>query len=390
MSNIALRINGPATVTYKGVTFYSQAAISLVQRNDPFDIVVNRFGVVRQRRKSSTVSLSFIPDGRYTAFFGTLFPYGAAVPGAYTTPIRSFLAAAVTIGTETINLPLHPFLAGDAVRLYSFGTIPAGITAGTRYFVGVVDANNIRLFTTRANALTLTTPLDITSQGTGEHRIIAQEQLTILSSDGSQYVFDVAAVSEMPDIIASTTETLFGAVTFDLFRGANIAATTANSLFTLTTGVAFTEPGLDGAQILTQPYTFTWGAAPWVGLETVNGFRWSFPMSTEEVGDNTNGPQARRITNIGCRVSCQPIGLTEQNVIDRLAIQGAGAQIGAELGGVDDFVMTGTGVTVTAKGAGLLAAPTSFDRSADRIGELEFVANRTFAGAVANPMFIVA
>ena len=390
MSNIALRINGPATVTYKGATFYSKEAITLVEENKTFDIVTDRFGTVEQRADQKTVTLSFTPDGRYAGFFGTLFPYGSFVPGSLTTPLRSFLAAAVTAGTDTINIPLHLFVAGDAVRLFTFGTIPAGIVAGTRYFVGSVDANNIRLFTTRAAALTLTGPLDITTQGTGEHRIIAQEQLTVLSSDGSQYVFDVAAISQMPDIEASTNNTLFGAVTFECYRGANVAATTANSLFTLTTGVAFTEPGLDPSLIITQPYLFTWGASPWVALETVDGFKWSFPMSTEDVLDDTNGILAKRITNIGCTIKCQPIGVTAQNVMDKLLLQGAGAQRGGRLGGVDDFIMTGTGVTVTGKGVGLRSGPQSFGRSTDRIGELEFFATRTFTSGVPNPMFLVA
>jgi hypothetical protein len=346
--------------------------------------------VVESRTDLHQGTLSFTPDGRYAGFFGVLYPYGAFIPGSLTTPVRSFLAAAVTIATDVIALPLHPFLAGDAVRLFTFGTMPAGLTAGTRYFVGVVDANSIKLYTTRALAIAAGVAIDITTAGTGEHRIIAQESLTVLSSDGSQYVFDVAAVGSMPDITAKSTDTLFGDVSFDLFRGANVPAVTANSLYTLTTGVAFTEAGLDPSQILTQPYVFTWGAAPWVALETVAGFKWNFSLSTEDVLDDTNGLLAKRITNIGCTIKCQPIGVTAQNVMDKLLLQGAGAQRGGRLGGVDDFIMTGTGVTVTGKGVGLRSGPQSFGRSTDRIGELEFFATRTFITGVPQPIFLVA
>lgn len=390
MSNIALRINGPAIVTYKGATFYSKDDVKVTLENETFDVVVDRFGNVEKRSANKSAQVTFTPDGRYTGYFGVLFPYGNAIPGTLTTPVKSFLAAAINTATDTITCVAHGYSSGDAVRFYTFGTMPTGLTAGTRYFVRAATVDTMTVHTTRAAALAGTGAVDITAAGTGEHRVIAQEQLTILSIDGASYVFDVAAIAEMPAINALTTDTLFGAVTFDCYRGANIAATTANSLFTHTTGNTYTEPGLDPSQILTQPYVFTWGAAPWSALETVGGFKWAFPMSTEDVVDDTNGRIGRRITSIDCTVSCQPIGITSQNVIDALFMQGAGAGRGARLGGANDFVMTGTGVSVTAKGAGLRTGPHSFGRSTDRIGELEWFATRTFNAGVPQPMFVVA
>lgn len=391
MSNLALRLNGPCIVTYRGVTLYSKGDVSLTAENESFDVAVDRFGVIEPRSLNKNVQVSFVPDGRYAGFFGILYPYAASIPGQLTTRVRRFLPAAVTIGTEVINLPLHGYNNGDAVRVFNTGgALPTGLTAGTRYFVGQTDANNIKLYATRANAVALTSPIDLTGAGTGENSLIDQEQLTILSADGRQYVFDVAAIASMPSLNAKASDTLFDTVTFDIFRGANVAATTAGSLFALTTGVTFTEPGLDPALILTQSYLFSWGAAPWAALETVDGFKWDFPMATEDVVDDAGGRLGRRITNLGCSVSCQPIGPTEADLTTALLLQGAGAQRGGRLGGVTDFVMTGTGVSVTGKGMALMSGPQSFGRSTDRIGRLSWRGTRMFNAGVPYPMFSVA
>jgi len=391
MSNIALRLNGPAIVTYRGVTFYSKGDVALTSENESFDVTTDRFGVIEPRSLNKNLQLSFIPDGRYAGFFGILYPHASAIPGQLTTRVRSFLPAAVTIGTEVINIPSHNYTAGDAIRGYNLGgALPAGLTAGTRYFVGPTDANNIKLYATRANAIAGTSPIDLTGTGTGEHRFIDQEQLTVLSSDGRQYVFDVAAIATMPSLNAKSNDTLFGAVTFDIFRGAGVDATTAGSLFTLTTGNSFAEPGLDPSLILTQSYVFTWGSSPWTALETIDGFKWDFPMATEDVVDDKGGRIGRRITNLGCNVACQPIGITETDLTTALLLQGSGAQRGARLGGVTDFVMTGTGVSVTGKGMALMSGPQSFGRSTERIGTLSWRASRMFNAGVPYPMFIVA
>ncbi len=390
MSNIALRLNGPAIITYRGVTFYSKGDVSLTSQNESFDVITDRFGIIEPRSLNKNVQVSFVPDGRYASFFSILYPYAASIPGQSTTRIRSFLPAAVTAASDTINWPGHGWTTGDAIRGFNLGgALPAGLVAGTRYFVIATDANNIKVATTRANALAATA-IDITGQGTGEHRFIDQEQLTVLSADGRQYVFDVAAIASMPPLNAKANDTLFGAVTFDIFRGAGVAATTAGSLFTLTTGNTFTEPGLDPSLILTQSYLFTWGSSPWTALETVDGFAWQFPLGTEDILDDADGRIGRRITNIGCSVSCQPIGIAESDLVAALLLQGAGAQRGARLGGVTDFVMTGTGVSITGKGMALMDGPQSFGRSTDRIGVLQWRGARMFNAGVPYPMFIVA
>lgn len=85
---------------------------------------------------------------------------------------QTFLPAAVNIGTDIINIPNHAIrFTGYRVRVSSTTTLPTGLAASTNYFVIVVDSNNIRLASTRANALAGTW-IDITAVGSGTHSLL--------------------------------------------------------------------------------------------------------------------------------------------------------------------------------------------------------------------------
>lgn len=60
---------------------------------------------------------------------------------------------------------------GTAVTVSSSGTLPTGLTAGTRYYVIKLSASTFKLATTIANA-NASTAIDITGAGTGTHTVV--------------------------------------------------------------------------------------------------------------------------------------------------------------------------------------------------------------------------
>jgi hypothetical protein len=393
MSNPALRVAGPCSLLYKGATFFSQGDVDILFGNDTFDIAVDALGVIDKRSSGKNASTTFVPMGDY-ANLSVLYPHQVRRIGDLTTPVRSFDATAggVTIGTDIISSVAHGFSSGAAVRVFptSGSTIPTGLVAGTLYYLNAASADTFSLHTTRAAAVAGTGKIDITVVGTGRCNFIEQEPMVITSIDGTVLSMNVAAVSQMPRIKGTTRATLFGSVSFDFFRTAGVAATTANSLFTISQGT-YTDPAITPASILTQPYTGTWGAvAPWVGFETLDGFTWDFPMSTTDVTDDTNGLIAKRISDIQCTVTCTPLGVQPVDVMTALLLQGAGAGIGASLAGANNFVMNGTGVVITATNAAMKDGAQKGSRTADRIGDLTWFATRKFIANVPQPMFSIA
>lgn len=81
----------------------------------------------------------------------------------------TFTATAATDTCTLVAPATHGQVTGDGpVQVTTTTTLPAGLTAATNYWLIVVDASNVKLATSRANALA-GTAVDITTAGTGTH-----------------------------------------------------------------------------------------------------------------------------------------------------------------------------------------------------------------------------
>lgn len=96
-------------------------------------------------------------------------------PGTLTA--KSFAPPDVTVGTDKIRVPGHGFASGARVRLTSTGVLPAHTvppialgTATVSYYIIRVDADNLKLSASLANALK-GTAIDLTEGGAGTHTI---------------------------------------------------------------------------------------------------------------------------------------------------------------------------------------------------------------------------
>lgn len=94
-----------------------------------------------------------------TAPIGFLMADGTAV--SRTTYLNLFNVLCPLIGTFTITIATpgvitlnsHGLSTGEQIYLTTTGALPTGLTANTLYYVIYVDANTIRLATSRANAI---------------------------------------------------------------------------------------------------------------------------------------------------------------------------------------------------------------------------------------------
>lgn len=84
---------------------------------------------------------------------------------------RTFTADA---STDQITPSLQVFTTGQAVVLTTTGTLPAGLSTSTTYYVIASGGSTIKLATTLNNALA-GTAIDITSAGTGTHTMTGTE-----------------------------------------------------------------------------------------------------------------------------------------------------------------------------------------------------------------------
>ena len=81
---------------------------------------------------------------------------------------KTFTAANVTTGADTITISAHGYVTTDVVQFLSgTGVAPGGLTTAQFYYIGRVDANTVKLYNSASDANAGTGSVDLTTQGTG-------------------------------------------------------------------------------------------------------------------------------------------------------------------------------------------------------------------------------
>lgn len=383
-TNLATIIGGPCLIQFDGSTFRSKDDVTLSLALDTFDIVTDLYGAVDKRVSGQPLTLSFTPEGRF-ADLSVLFPYVSAAIGSLITPRH--VCGAVDATANTVAVSATTLAAGTPISFGTTGVMPTGLSAATLYYLSANAAGLRTIHLSAAAAIAGTAPVDITVIGSGTLAFVLQKTLVILGNDGTRYTFHNAAVTKMPAIKFSALETLWGAVEFESFPKNGIAWATAASLYTIDTAT-FADTGFDPADILTQPHTITWGAAPWALLYTKAGISVENTLGLEPIDDDASGIISRRIASLGFTAKAQPMGPSLADVMTALTLQGAGATRGRSLAG-SDFVIEGAGVYCLLNAAALSGGPGLFSSKNDRVGELTWQATRSFTSGVADDLFYI-
>lgn len=374
--NLAKLLEGPAIITHRGQIFHSRGGAVLTPTAESFAIDTDVYGPVDQRALDNAVALTLTPIGVWSAAqLAVLFRWADPTIGQLVTP--RYDIDTVTAGTDVLTLigTAVP-RTGCPVRVDSFGTLPAGLSAATTYYWGAAGT----LHATEADALAAADPVDITDGGTGDHVLIEQEPLTIHTFSNRKIVFHNAAITGMPSITHSAVQSLLGPVTFAAFRKNDAAWSAENSLYTITKEL-LTDTPPDETTIKTQEYSAAWGAAPWDAFKLRGPLTLSSQLATEPIVSDGRGLMGLKIANLTAAATGQPQGFSEEQMLDVLGLQGGAVARGASKVR-SDLVITGTGVHNILYNAAARELPQTFSPRDPRAGELAWVGARTPGDAV--------
>ena len=382
-------VGGPALISYRGASFYSQGDITLELAIDTFPVEVDAYRQVDERVRGQPIRVRFTPAGEWESL-AVLFAYAGIPFGDLITPVRG-LGTICPPGTVTCLK--HKLQNGDAVYAVTIGgTLPTGLVASTLYYVHATNVDAITFHTNRADAIAGTNVITV-SGGSGTNKIVVNNPLTIQTMDssaGQLITLYNAAVTRMPGIIGSATATLLGEVEFEAFLVDGKAPGDAGAYYAIADSPYLQDTTFDPANLLTQPIALAWGAAPWDVFYTKAGVRVDFALTLENVDIDGLGTVTKRLGGLVVTARGQPVGVTEAQLFTALKLQGAGAGIGRSLGsGASDLVLTATGFYAKLTAAALKGGPEQFSSRNDRIGELTWTATRTFTGGVPNALFVV-
>lgn len=221
--------------------------------------------------------------------------------------------------------------------------------------------------------------------------------LDIHTLAGVKITVQSAAITKMPSLMLSATKTVMGGITFTAIGKDNTDWSAADSLFTIDSAAG--DPDLSQmvlANIRTVPYTATIASGPvgFASFRTIAGFTIDFDMSTKPIETDTDGTVDMVFESLAVNVKCQPLGMTEANLVSAMKIQGAGSKRGSSLQGNlgIDLVIQGAAsgdpkITITK--VGLKSSGLDFGAASPRIGEVTFCATRSFVSGVAQALYTV-
>ena len=204
-----------------------------------------------------------------------------------------------------------------------------------------------------------------------------------------------AAVTKCPPLVFSAAKSLFGAVEFTGIRKNDSAWSVANSLLNVTGTGTFADAGFTGpALIKTQPYALTLGAVTgFVAQDCEDGFQFETNLKIKMFQTDRLGTIDGWFQSLEAMVKFKPLTTTLANAMAALLVQDTGAVRGRSLssnGAQLTIVGDDTVTYLTIPNASLKGAGFRFGSTVLRNGEYAFVANRTFTGGAANPLYTLA
>jgi hypothetical protein len=193
--------------------------------------------------------------------------------------------------------------------------------------------------------------------------------------------FSCGAITKSPGIKLTHDETLFKQCEIEciLKNGADWSA--LDALYTLAATSSFTDATFSLASVQTVPYTvaLTGVGAPWDAIYTMGGIEADFDLKTNPVMVSGYGMVDRKINALEITVKLTPVGLTVDQVLTRLKLQGTGVAMGQDLsaGAANITVSGGTGNPLAIfNNCRLKESVFQYGPSSLRLGEIPFIVTR--------------
>jgi hypothetical protein len=403
-------ISGPCLIGWRNYWYRSKGDVTITKETTLTPVTVDSAGVTDQRVNLVRHTIGFTPAGTVTDITNLFADYGVATderqPGqslfkwaslAITGYATADSGAATTITVSST--------AGFVVGQYV--TISGSSTAG---YNG----------TWRIEAVTSSTQLKLgvafTSDPTTDGTLYFSDALVIhplFQSGGTEKIitFQNVALTTLPNITLSATETPLGAATFTAIYHRKLEADAVDALVDYRTWSAPISTQLDDFNpdsILTTPPRMRYGAAsndawtpedplapPWNDFCTANGATISFSLGTADHVVDSCGLVDIKYTDLTVTVTAQPVGelMTDEEVQKVLRQQDmGGANEGRKRGASMKAstpnqlkLLSDNGdipIEITFDSTAVSAAATNYGTTAMRNGDLVWQVIRTFTSGV--------
>ena len=409
-------ISGPAYITCpEAGTIFVKGDITITAETTPTSITVDAYGETDKRVNSIRHTISFTPTGTRAEISSFLGRYADVAseykPGQSMFGTTGASITAIADGTSSTTLLTMAsntgFFVGQWVTVS--GTSVAGYV-GTWKVTAIVGSTQIKI------------GVAYTSAGTGTGTVTRSNSLTIhplFENGGTEKIirFQNVALTGLPNLRFTSTETPLGAVTYTAIRAPGSSGTDTESIVVFGAWSAPTAPaGYNPDDIMTEPPQLRYGAssvnawtvndpvaAPWNSFCTMDGVTLNFTLSTEDRITDGCGLVNIIFKDLTMNAAAKPIGSlmtheTVQKVLQQQGMTGWAGRLRGQsmkastplmlwikLGGINNNGAIDIKIPSTA----VSAAAESYGVTAIRNGDLSWQGLRTFTSGVRQPLFSI-
>ena len=207
--------------------------------------------------------------------------------------------------------------------------------------------------------------------------------LVILGKNGDQVTYHNAALTQMANLRLGVDGDTFSAdcvFTAILANGTN--PEDAAAYYTLATGQSYSETAFAKTNFKRSRFSGAWGTRTgWTTITPQDGFNVSWALNMKPVTVDGLGTVDMTLVDMVASCRCIPIGPTLAQIEAQAKFgSGSGQAHGVLLGAnSDDLTLTGTGVSVVLKAAGLVQSGYVFGTDKLRMGEVAWATTRGFS-----------
>ncbi|QBG47824.1 hypothetical protein EGM51_10630 [Verrucomicrobia bacterium S94] len=204
------------------------------------------------------------------------------------------------------------------------------------------------------------------------------DDIVVWSVDGKEYTYKHGALTQMPGLAFGADLPLYDGEAVFTCLGDCTEAWSGTDHFSAVQSKVFTDTSFDRTKDLRLHYAAAWGeSAPWDDIETEGGVVVSFNLELADKMNDAYGIADKKITGLSVTATFVPQGITPEQVLTALGVQGIGARRGRSMYGLaKDLVLAGEQAgdpTFTLSKAVISNNVSNFGAESNRVGELSLV-----------------
>lgn len=213
----------------------------------------------------------------------------------------------------------------------------------------------------------------------------------ILPLSGNKITYPRGGITKLPELRLSPVKTMWGAMEITCLGDPALEPTNAGYFQVVAATTADTN--FDETKIVTPRYTAAYGSSPFDAMEPdEEGFVVEPILGLKEMMPANFGLTDIIIESLGLRARFKPINLTEAQIATLINLQDAAAKRPGDViaSTTTDLVISGTGVTFTAKYMGAADAGLVYSPGEFRQGEVAFHNVRKWSAGVPQALWTFA